>query len=47
MRVGRFEEPGAYRVYVDMVDEWVAMFADMGSRPLELELEVEQATPAR
>jgi len=41
-----FPAPGRYRVHVDMVDEWVAMFADMGSQPLELELEVLPASPA-
>jgi hypothetical protein len=29
-------EPGAYRLHVDLVDEGVVWFADMGSQPLEL-----------
>lgn len=29
-------EPGAYRLHVDLVDEGITWFADMGSRPLEL-----------
>jgi protein tyrosine phosphatase (PTP) superfamily phosphohydrolase (DUF442 family) len=37
-------EPGAYRLRVDLVDEGVVWFADMGSQPLELAFVV--AAPA-
>jgi hypothetical protein len=37
--------PGRYRLRIDLVDELVAWFADMGSQPLELELEA-RAAPA-
>jgi protein tyrosine phosphatase (PTP) superfamily phosphohydrolase (DUF442 family) len=37
-------EPGAYRLHVDLVDEGVVWFADMGSQPLELAFVV--AAPA-
>jgi protein tyrosine phosphatase (PTP) superfamily phosphohydrolase (DUF442 family) len=37
-------EAGAYRLHVDLVDEGVVWFAEMGSRPLELAFVV--ATPA-
>lgn len=37
-------EPGAYRLHVDLVDEGVVWFAEMGSRPLELAFVV--AAPA-
>jgi protein tyrosine phosphatase (PTP) superfamily phosphohydrolase (DUF442 family) len=36
--------PGRYRLTIDLVDELVAWFADMGSRPLELELEARPAS---
>jgi protein tyrosine phosphatase (PTP) superfamily phosphohydrolase (DUF442 family) len=42
-------EAGAYRLHVDLVDEGVTWFADMGSRPLELGFAVtlpEGMTPA-
>jgi protein tyrosine phosphatase (PTP) superfamily phosphohydrolase (DUF442 family) len=42
-----FRAAGRYRVYVDMVDEWVAKFADMGSVPLEFEIDVSEARLAR
>ncbi len=35
--------PGHYRLTIDLVDELVAWFADMGSQPLELELEARRA----
>jgi len=42
-----FPAAGRYRVYVDMFDEWVARFADMGSAPLEFQIDVSEASLAR
>jgi protein tyrosine phosphatase (PTP) superfamily phosphohydrolase (DUF442 family) len=47
VRLPAFPAPGRYRVHVDMVDEWVAMFAEMGSQPLDLEIEVLPTRPGR
>jgi protein tyrosine phosphatase (PTP) superfamily phosphohydrolase (DUF442 family) len=42
-RLPALPHPGRYRVTVDLVDEEVRWFAEMGSQPLELELEVRAA----
>lgn len=36
-------EPGSYQFFIDLVDERVCWFSDMGSRPLIFELRVEAA----
>jgi protein tyrosine phosphatase (PTP) superfamily phosphohydrolase (DUF442 family) len=44
-KIPPLQSPGLYRVTVDLVDESVTWFADMGSPPLQFELQVRDASP--